>query len=173
MKRTCKYLLVAALLNSAVFVVVSMSIGGDAVNGKMEIGKYYVGRGQASPVTLPLDFFNKEGSIERVGCHSFTGMRKGCVRGRGFASDSARGLDKSGLRMAGPPVGRVCRICSPPGTPNSPASAQKRERSGLWEGEIGREAGEFGMTFSDESDQVCSKGWISSSPDLPPTPSNT
>lgn len=42
MKKICHSLFAIAIVNFLVFFVVAINIGGDAVNGKIEDGKYYV-----------------------------------------------------------------------------------------------------------------------------------
>jgi hypothetical protein len=42
MKRLCHVLFTVAIVNFLIFFLMALSIGGDAVNGKVEGGKYYV-----------------------------------------------------------------------------------------------------------------------------------
>jgi hypothetical protein len=42
MKRIASTLVVIGILNFASFFIIALSLGGDAVNGKREVGKYYL-----------------------------------------------------------------------------------------------------------------------------------
>ena len=88
----------------------------------------------------------KKGADARIGLPNQIGIKGVPFSRRKGTETGAAGADQPLVRGGSP-------ICWVGETANSPASAQKRERSGLWKGEINREEGEFRVAFSDESDQ--------------------
>ncbi len=60
LEKICRIIGVVTILNFLIFVVISIIIGGDAVNGHVEMGRYFLSNhGQLTEVSYPVFVYSK------------------------------------------------------------------------------------------------------------------